>query len=562
MIDLSTNPFNLNDEQIQKVTKICSDMTLDEKIGQIFCPIGNVQDEKEIDEFIQKYKPGAMMYRPLPSKEIKRIHHRLQSQSKIPLLLAANLESGGNGICLDGTYFARQMSVAATNQEKFAYDLGMIAGKEAHAVGCNWSFAPIVDIDYNFLNPITNIRTYGSNQETIIKFADCQIEALKENHILPCIKHFPGDGVDMRDQHLLSSVNDLTVNKWNNSYGKIYQHFINNGIGSIMVGHILLPHHIKEINPECNEEDYMPASLSKEILTVLLRNKLGFNGLVVTDATAMIGFNVAMSRSKALPLCIERGCDMILFNKNIDEDYMFIKNGLKEGLLSQKRLDEAVLRIIGTKMANGLFDHSEVEESEKIVGCIEHQSLAKECAKQAITLVKEQKGVLPLTSDKYKKIRIYNLTDQDNGGFKEEGTQLSLTNLLQKEGFNVYEFDTKRLDFQEVFEGGIKDIKEKCDLVIYVANYDTASNQTTRRVEWIKLMASNAPWFMQDVPTIFVSLANPYHLFDVPMIKTYINCYTNNDQTLQVLVDKLLGKEKFVGKSPVDVYCGRWDTKR
>ena len=160
------------------------------------------------------------------------------------------------------------------------------------------------------------------------------------------------------------------------------------------------------------------------------------------------------------------------------------------------------------------------------------------------------------------KIRIYNLTDQDNGGFKEEGTQLSLTNLLQKEGFNVYEFDTKRLDFQEVFEGGIKDIKEKCDLVIYVANYDTASNQTTRRVEWIKLMAANAPWFMQDVPTIFVSLANPYHLFDVPMIKTYINCYTNNDQTLQVLVDKLLGKEKFVGKSPVDVYCGRWDTKR
>ena len=126
MIDLSTNPFNLNDEQIQKVTKICSDMTLDEKIGQIFCPIGNVQDEKEIDEFIQKYKPGAMMYRPLPSKEIKRIHHRLQSQSKIPLLLAANLESGGNGICLDGTYFARQMSVAATNQEKFAYDLGKI----------------------------------------------------------------------------------------------------------------------------------------------------------------------------------------------------------------------------------------------------------------------------------------------------------------------------------------------------------------------------------------------------------------------------------------------------
>ena len=94
-------------------------------------------------------------------------------------------------------------------------------------------------------------------KKRLLNLLNCQIEALKENHILPCIKHFPGDGVDMRDQHLLSSVNDLTVNKWNNSYGKIYQHFINNGIGSIMVGHILLPHYIKEINPECNEEDYM-----------------------------------------------------------------------------------------------------------------------------------------------------------------------------------------------------------------------------------------------------------------------------------------------------------------
>ena len=180
MIDLSTNPFNLNDEQIQKVTKICNDMTLDEKIGQIFCPIGNVQDEKEIDEFIQKYKPGAMMYRPLPSKEIKRIHHRLQSQSKIPLLLAANLESGGNGICLDGTYFARQMSVAATNQEKFAYDLGMIAGKEAHAVGCNWSFAPIVDIDYNFLNPITILELMVQIKKQLLNLLIVKLKHLKK----------------------------------------------------------------------------------------------------------------------------------------------------------------------------------------------------------------------------------------------------------------------------------------------------------------------------------------------------------------------------------------------
>mgnify|MGYP002528544461 CR=1 FL=1 len=104
--------------------------------------------------------------------------------------------------------------------------------------------------------------------------------------------------------------------------------------------------------------------------------------------------------------------------------------------------------------------------------------------------------------------------------------------------------------------------QDKYDLVIYVADFDTASNYTVRRVEWINLMAANAPWFVQDIPTLFISLANPYHLLDVPMIKTYINGYSHNDVVIQSLVNKLVGKEKFVGVSPVDAFCGKWDTKR
>ena len=105
-------------------------------------------------------------------------------------------------------------------------------------------------------------------------------------------------------------------------------------------------------------------------------------------------------------------------------------------------------------------------------------------------------------------------------------------------------------------------MKNKCDLVIYLAEFDTASNYTVRRIEWVKLMAADAPWFMQDIPTIFISLANPYHLLDVPMMKTYINCYSNNDYSLKAVVNKLVGKEDFTGKSPIDPFCGRWDTKR
>ena len=304
MIELSKKPFCLTEKQINNLHEIFSVMSLDEKIGQLFCPIGSSFDEEQIKEFIEKYKPGAMMYRPMESHKIKNIHENLQKYSKIPLMLAANLESGGNGICLDGTYFSRQMGVAATNNIDQAYNLGMIAGKEANAVKCNWSFAPIVDIDKNFLNPITNIRTFGSDKDLVIQCAQYQMKALRENCVIPCIKHFPGDGVDMRDQHLVSSVNDLTVDQWDNSYGKIYQTLIDDGVETIMVGHILLPYYTKYINPEINDEDILPASMSKEILSGLLRGKLGFNGMIVTDATAMVGYNVSMPRNKVIPLTI------------------------------------------------------------------------------------------------------------------------------------------------------------------------------------------------------------------------------------------------------------------
>lgn len=561
MINLENKPFYLNLNQMNQVYKVFNEMTEDDKIGQIFCPIGNPCSDDDLEAFIDKYKPGAMMFRALESKQVSHMHEVLQNRSRIPLMLAANLESGGNGICVDGTYFSRQMGVAATNDKKQAYNLGYIAGKEANAVGCNWSFAPIVDIDYNFLNPITNIRTYGSNINTIIQCASQQINALRENHVIPCIKHFPGDGVDMRDQHLISSVNDLTVEKWDESYGIIYKKFIDEGIETIMVGHMLLPHYVKHFNPDIKDEDILPASMSKEVLTDLLRGQLGYNGMIVTDATPMIGYNVALPRSQALPLTIENGCDMILFNKSIDEDYQFIKDGLKNKILSYERLDEAVLRILATKVKAGLFDELPRNDMS-VVGCQEHQELAYQCASKAITLVKNKEDILPITPDQYKRIRLIHLKDRMTGGFKEEGSQLSLQTLLEEEGFNVEVYDYDHLNFYEIFETGVSYLKDKYDLVIYLADFDTASNNTVRRIEWIKLMAADAPWFVQDIPTVFISMANPYHLFDVPMVKTYINCYSNNDASLKSVVRKLVGKEEFTGVSPVDAFCGKWDTRR
>lgn len=567
MVRLTEKPFFLTDDQISWVENTVSEMTVDEKIGQIFCPIAGNPEDQALTEFVQKYQPGGMMFRPMPAKAIRQAHGVLQNESKIPLLLAANLEAGGNGICSDGTYYGRPMGIAATADEQEAYQLGFVSGREAQAVGCNWAFSPIVDIDMNFKNPITNVRTFGSNVKQVIDFSRQQMKGLHENGIATAVKHFPGDGVDERDQHLVSTVNSLSVPEWDESYGKVYKAMIEEGALSVMIGHILQPAYSKALNPALEDKDILPASLSTELVNGLLRERLGFNGVAVTDATPMIGYNAAMSRKKAIPTTINAGCDMILFNKNIDEDYQAMRDAVSCGDVSIERLDEAVTRILAMKASMGLVDKQQANnlipapEVLDIVGCPEHQELARKSADKAITLVKDTQNLLPISPEKTPRVRVYMLEDRLSGGFKDGGaSEGSFIEKLSEAGFVVETFNYEQLNFHEIFEEGVDDLKAKVDLVIYVANYDTASNQTTRRIDWIRLMAADAPWFVQDVPTLFVSLANPYHLFDAPMIKTYINGYSANDTVNEILVEKLIGKSEFKGKSPVDPFCGVWGT--
>lgn len=567
MVRLTEKPFFLTDDQISWVENTVSKMTTEEKIGQIFCPIAGNPEDQALTEFVQKYQPGGMMFRPMPAKAIRQAHGVLQNESKIPLLLAANLEAGGNGICSDGTYYGRPMGVAATADEQEAYQLGVVSGREAQAVGCNWAFSPIVDIDMNFKNPITNVRTFGSDVDRVIDFSLQQMKGLHENGIATAVKHFPGDGVDERDQHLVSTVNSLSVPEWDESYGKVYQAMIEEGALSVMIGHILQPAYSKALNPALEDKDILPASLSTELVNGLLRDRLGFNGVAVTDATPMIGYNAAMSRKKAIPTTINAGCDMILFNKNIDEDYQAMRDAVSCGEVSMERLDEAVTRILAMKASMGLVDKQKANslipapEALDSVGCLEHLELARKSADKAITLVKDTQNLLPISPEKTPRVRVYMLEDRLSGGFKDGGaSEGSFIGKLSEAGFSVETFNYEQLNFHEIFEEGVDDLKSKVDLVIYVANYDTASNQTTRRIDWIRLMAADAPWFVQDVPTLFVSLANPYHLFDAPMVKTYINGYSANDTVNEILVEKLIGKSAFQGKSPVDPFCGVWGT--
>ncbi len=565
---LKKAPFNLDDSQLDWVKSTFEGMTEEAKIGQIFCPISGDTEPEKIENFINEFHPGGVLYRPMPAEVIQNCHRAFQEKSDIPMLLAANLESGGVGIASDGTYFSRPMGVAATGDKNNAYRLGYISGKEAAAVGCNWSFAPICDLDKNYMNPIMNVRTYGDNVNTVIDFVKEQLRGLDEFGVAAAAKHFPGDGVDFRDQHLVTSVNSLSVEEYDESYGKIWQEVVNTGILSVMVGHILQPAYSKLFNPNLKDEEILPATLSKEILGGLLRDKLGFNGVIVTDATPMIGYTTAMRRSDALPATIMAGCDMILFNKNIREDYQYIREALADGRLTRERLDEAVLRILGMKAAMELNKKKTLgslvpgAEALSDVACEEHKDWTRECADKAVTLVKDTQKLLPISPEKYRRIRLYLLEDRVGGGFKDGDSEIAgFKGLLEKEGFDVEVYDYEKPDFYEMFECGVEDAKKRFDLAIYVACIDTASNQSVRRIDWMHLMAADAPWFMQDIPAMFISLANPYHLVDAPMVKTFINAYSPTKEVCEAVIEKIMGRSDFVGQNPIDPFCNIWGSK-
>lgn len=566
MVDLKQKPYFLNDEQIKYIEDKIKEMSIEDKIGQLFFVVSQDSDTVNLSEFTKKYRPGGIMYRPDKAAKIKDEVSKLQKASDIPLFIAANLESGGNGIASEGTWLGTPMEMAATGDFQSAYQLGRISGYEAAQVGVNMSFAPIVDIDMNFKNPIMNVRTFGSDKNRVIGMSSAQAKGLEECGIIPVIKHFPGDGVDERDQHLLSSVNSLQADEWMESYGQIYRSLIEGGIPAVMIAHILQPAWERRLDPGISDDRLRPASSSKLLIDGLLRDTLHFNGLTITDATPMIGYNAALPREELLPTTINAGIDMILFNKNIDEDYSFIRQAIEDGTLPMERVNEAVTRILATKLAQNVMDSKGnllKKEPETInLKSEEHEACADRIAKKAVTLVKDRDGILPVTPEKYPRIRLYVLGDSDDGGFKEGGhvTQ-EFKKRLEAEGFSVSLFDRGNLDFHEVFEEGVCDMKDKFDLALYVANVETASNQTTTRLDWIHLMAADAPWFMKSIPTVFISTANPYHLFDIPNVSTYINAYTGNRATIDAVMRKLTGREPFEGISPVDPFCGHFETR-
>jgi len=560
---IKCSPFNLSDADVNWVKDTLNGFSEKEKIGQLFCLCAINGTEEELVDILKVCKPGGIMYRPFTTEQAVNFTELLDKYMDIPMLVAANLEKGGNGIIAEGTMLGSPTEIAATDDVETATRLGVICGREGSAVGANWAFAPVIDIDYNFRNPITNTRTFGSDPKRVRKFGKAYVEAVQSLGVAASIKHFPGDGRDERDQHLVTSINDFSVEEWDETYGKVYKESIDAGALTVMIGHIMQPAYTKLLNPSIKDEDIMPATLSPEIMQGLLREKLGFNGLITTDACSMAGFTIPMSREKAVPYTIAAGADVFLFAKNLQEDFDFMCKGVEDGIITKERLDEAVVRILALKAALNLNKERELptlESAMKVVGCEEHKKWAKECADKAVTLVKEEKGVLPVTPAKYKRILYMPIEAEQGVGYSvKAGTCDKVKEMLIAEGFDVDTFVPS--EGMEGRAARYKEYIEKYDAIIYCANMATKSNQTTVRIEWAQPMGANCPHYIQEIPTIFISVENPYHLLDIPRVKTFINAYSSTDETLEAVIDKLVGRSEFKGINPIDPFCGKWDAK-
>ena len=584
MVELKKKPYCLSDEDIAWVESTIASMTDEEKVGQLFFQLTAGIDEAYLRELMEKYHLGGCRYNNMPGQVVKMQNATLQKYAKIPVFIACNTETGGNGACSDGTYIASGIKVGATGKLEHAKALGKYSNEEAVAIGCNMAFAPVCDIHYNWENTEVVNRAFGNDHIRVAEMSKAYMDGAHEAGVVCAAKHFPGNGQDFRDAHISNNLNEFGEEKWMETYGHVYKTLIDGGLDAIMGGHIMMREYMREIKPDIKDEELLPATLCPEIMTGLLRDKLGFNGMVVTDASHMVAMTDRMTRKEMLPAAINAGCDMFLFFNDPDEDFATMLNAYKTGIISEARMTEALTRILGLKAHMGLHKGVNIDMTAPVaLGKDEAKAAEADISRDAITLVKyKDEGVLPITPDKYKRIMIVHLKGAPGpmddlvkavmGGMGPKKTPAEdLRDRLIEKGFDafIYESPIERMKKQIAagekpsinlyFAGknAIEEFKSGQDLVITLCDV-----QNGRPSFGLSKGGGEIPWYVFELPVVAISVNAPTMLADIPQVRTYINAYDSKPSTMDALIDNLLaGPDAFKGKDPIDSFCGLWDAR-
>ncbi len=547
-IDLAAAPFNLDDDAAAWVSTTLAGLGPRDKLAQLFVLMVRGAPETFLDTVL-RFKPGGItrLYTPDLDSEIG-LARDLMAGSAIPPLISADLEGSRMSLPF-GTSVPNPLGLAAADDIAATEAIATIMAREAHAVGLNWSFTPVVDINAAFKSAIVGTRSYGSDVDRIERHALAQIAAFQANGVAATVKHWPGEGFDDRDQHLVTTVNPLNFEAWDAQFGRLYRAAIEAGVMAVMAGHIAFPAFVRTLDPEAGSEAFRPASISAALNQTLLRQRLGFNGLIVSDATGMAGLGDWGPRDVTLPDIIANGCDVILFSDDPDADLMRLVSAIADGRLSQERVDEAVTRILGLKAALGLHKGQAAPELGAVRAVLDDPAsgiTTRSVTSRVPTLVKDTQGLLPLNPIRHQRVLVF------SGGIvmplAPEPLAFSVPERLEEEGFVV----TK-------FEVGMSVNPRDFDLVLYLFGDETLLTRSSIFLDWMKLTgnlfgAMHRYW--HELPTLMISFGYPYYLYDAPRVKTYINAYGTSEPLQAAVVEALMGRAEWAGTSPVDAFCG------
>lgn len=528
---------------MNKIEKILNDMTVDEMVGQTLVPsVTNDMSIDEIEAMFKKMRPGSIFLGGMTPEQIKNYTDIANRYVKIPVIVSTDVEEGTETPIKGGETLPCQMAIGASDDAELTERAERVTAQICRKAGIHWTFSPVVDLNLNFRNAECNVRAFSDSPEHVIKIATAHMRGFQKDGVMACsIKHFPGQGVDERNSHLTETVNSLSKSKWMKTYGKVYRSMIKAGAASVMVGHSSLP----AFQTEKDETGYYPAVLSKSLMTDLLKGKLKFKGVIVSDAMCMVGVCSRVPVDQIAVRFIQAGGDMVLCSK--PQDYDYVLNAVKRGDIPLERLKDAVRRILIMKknlhVFDNFFDKYEWESDlEEKLSC-----LSQQIADKSIKIVRDFQNKIPAKLKKGDKILFLNIIEPFFNKPPKGDEFKPLQREFEKNGYVVGYYDN--LDYQE-----IERIKDDYQMVMINCILSSRNHHgSTLRLGWSTAMTFWEGYALAHDNVIFTSFGDPYKIFDVPFMKTYINTFSHFKQSQIALAKVVMGQIEAQGKNPVEL---------
>jgi beta-N-acetylhexosaminidase len=527
------------------VENIISGMTIEEKAGQLVFPhsYGRFMSEdspqyQRMMRLVQDYKVGGLIFFLSSVYDQAVLTNKLQEVSKVPLLVACDFERGVAQRAIEATMFPYNMAVGAADDIALTYQMGKIISKEGRALGVHQNYAPVADVNNNPLNPIINVRSFGEDVELVTRQSNAFLRGVQDGGMIATTKHFPGHGNTASDSHLeLPAIRDSRE-----QLNKIeFAPFLSNvkeGVMSCMIAHL----HVTALD----KDKVLPSTLSPAVINGLLKTEMGFKGLVVTDAMNMHAITNNYSTGEATVLAVLAGNDAILFPDSAEVSIEAIIEAVKNGVITEERLNESVRKILLAKKYAGLDKNhvADINAIAGIVGIREHRIAALELARKSITLLDNSEGLIPLSAAD----KVMNVSILDNDNERLDNIFINELKRRNKEtGVKVLFPSSHPDDYKSALQDA--DRYDRIIVSVYLKvrafNDDLGLNES--QVKFIKELKNMGK------KIIFASHGNPYIISLFPQIRTYICNYGDAEVSETALAEALYGETAITGKLPVTI---------